>query len=375
MHLENISLLNFKNYEELQMGFSEQINCFVGQNGSGKTNLLDAIHYLSLTKSAFNSLDNQNILHQAPFFMIQGTFSKQQEHVPVHCSLKKGEKKVFKHSKKTYERLSEHIGKFPVVMIAPNDTDIIREGSEMRRKFFDSIISQIDQEYLRKLLHYNHILKQRNSLLKQFAEQRFFDGDLLSTYDDQLLKTAEFIYHKRAEFLIDFLPYFYEHYQNLSENKEEVSLRYASDMQQEDFREVFEQSRQKDLILQRTSRGIHRDDYKFGIEGHSLKKFGSQGQQKSFLIALKLAQFDIIKAQKGFKPILLLDDIFDKLDDRRIAKLMEMVAHHTFGQLFVTDARPERSEAIFEQIEAEVKVFMIEKGQVIEEKMINSTKE
>lgn len=384
MHLESLELLNFKNYEEIKLQFSPEINCLVGSNGSGKTNMLDAIHYLSLTKSAFNAIDSQNIRHEADFMVIRGVFrsggsrsgdSRSDESdspeaagstktETIQCSLQQGQRKILKHNKKVYDKISEHIGRYPVVLIAPNDTDVIREGSETRRKFFDSILSQLDQQYLQSLLQYNHNLKQRNSLLKQFADRNSFDKDLLEPYNQHLLRLGQTLLQARKNFLQEYLPYFLSHYQNLSEGKEAVGIRYESNLDVDKPAEALHKSLRRDLILQRSNIGIHKDDFIFDIEGHPLKKFGSQGQQKSFVIALKLAQFDLIRQHKGFKPILLLDDIFDKLDDHRIAKLMELVSGHTFGQLFVTDARPERTERIFEQLtNTEVMIFKIAGGQ------------
>lgn len=364
MWLENISLLNFKNYEELDLSFSEQINCLVGENGSGKTNLLDAIYYLSLTKSAFSSTEAQNIRHDESFFVVKGSFHKNHEKYNVQFSLQNGQKKQFKNSRIPYEKLSEHIGLFPVVLITPDDTDIIKGGSEIRRKFYDGIISQIDGDYLDNLLRYNHTLKQRNSLLKQFAEQNYYDNDLLDSYSDQLLDTGERIYTYRKAFLDKFFPAFINHYNNLSGQKEEVKITYQSDFDESQFKKQFYKNYRRDLIAQRTTQGIHKDEYLFEINSFPVKKYGSQGQQKSFVIALKLSQFDIIKEEKKVKPILLLDDVFDKLDDFRIGKLSEMVAAQSFGQLFVTDARPERTYQIFEPILAEKKVFTIHMGKV-----------
>ncbi len=367
MWLEKISLLNFKNYEELELSFSEQINCLVGENGSGKTNLLDAIYYLSLTKSAFSTTEAQNIRHQAPFFMVKGLIHKNDHDYQIQFSVQGGQKKVGKNNGVNYDRLSEHIGSFPVVLITPDDTDIIKGGSEIRRKFFDGLISQIDSVYLENLINYNHVLKQRNSLLKQFAENNNYDSDLLDSYSDQLLDFGAKIYAYRKAFVSSFFPTFIAHYDNISGQKETVKITHQSDFASGNYRKDFFQTYQKDLVLQRTTKGVHKDDFDFEINGFPVKKYGSQGQQKSFVIALKLAQFDIMKLEKGIKPILLLDDIFDKLDDLRIAKLVEMVAHHSFGQLFVTDARPERTQTIFQPIEAEKKVFVIQQGTVIDE--------
>ena len=357
MYLEKIHLLNFKNYEEFSATFGPQINCIVGDNGSGKTNILDAIYYLSLTKSAFSQTDNQGIRHGAAFFLIDGWFETPEKKVNVKCSLKIGGRKVFQYDKHPYDKISEHIGKFPLVLIAPDDTDLVRLGSEERRKFFDGLISQLDPEYLQDFIRYNQFLKQRNSLLRQFFEQNYFDKDLLELYTNELLKLGRNLHEKRKSFLFAFVPVFQEHYKNLSESRETVELLYESELSDENFEYDFSYNFKRDLQLQRTTRGVHRDDFIFEIDGFSLRKFGSQGQQKSFVIALKLAQFETLKIQKGSKPLLLLDDIFDKLDEPRIRKLMQMIADHQFGQIFVTDARPERTEKIFENIGVEMRIF------------------
>ncbi|MEM6841084.1 MAG: DNA replication/repair protein RecF [Bacteroidota bacterium] len=366
MRLEKIHLLNFKNYEELSLEFSSQINCILGENGSGKTNLLDAIYYLSVTKSAFSSTEQQNVRHDAPYLLTKGEFCKQNQNYTVSCSWQRGQKKQVKNSRIPYEKLSEHIGHFPVVLISPDDTDLIRGASELRRRFFDGILSQIYADYLTDLIRYNHTLKQRNALLKQFAERNTYDADLLDSYSNQLLDVGQRLYQKRSEFLETFIPHFGRHYANLSGQKEDVSIQYASHFSGESYRSIFFNAYRKDLVLQRTTQGVHRDDYDFQINGHPTKRYGSQGQQKSFVIALKLAQFDVLREEKQLKPILLLDDIFDKLDDFRIGKLTEMVVAHSFGQLFVTDARPERTRSIFGNIEGEKKYFTIHRGEVTE---------
>ncbi|GJM59630.1 DNA replication and repair protein RecF [Persicobacter diffluens] len=363
MFLFNIQLLNFKNYEELNMQFSPQINCLVGENGSGKTNLLDAIHYLSLAKSAFPGQDQQSIRHQEPFFSIRGEFRNEDRQHQVLCALQQGAKKVLRCDQVPYERLSDHVGRFPVVMMAPHDTDLIREGSEERRRFFDAIICQTDRNYLQWLMEYNGLLKQRNALLRQWQKNHMpADQDLLETYNIPLLDRAEKIARARISFLDQFEPLFQAHYQALSGGREEVSLRYRTEVLKEDFKEKFEQATEKDVVLGRTTMGVHRDDFRFLIGGHPVKRFGSQGQQKSFVVALKLSHFDLIHQQKGFKPILLLDDIFDKLDDQRMQHLLKMVAGHKFGQIFITDARPERTKGLVKEIDEEVKIFEIEKG-------------
>jgi DNA replication and repair protein RecF len=364
MLLKKVSLFAFKNYPEATFEFSDGINCFVGMNGGGKTNLLDAIHYLSLTKSAINNIDSQSILHGERLATVKGTFEMADHAYEVLCALQQGQKKIVKVNQSAYEKLSEHIGRFPIVLIAPNDTDIIRDSNDIRRKFFDSILSQIDANYLQQLIQYNHYLKQRNSLLKQLATARQTDHDLLAPYDHHLLTLGKSIFALRKQFITDYLPMLTAHYQNLSEGKENIHLTYTSQLASENIDEDYHHSLQKDLILQRTNVGIHKDQYIFEIDDRPIKKFGSQGQQKSFLIALKLAQFDIVKSEKGLKPLLLLDDIFDKLDDFRIQKLVEMVANDSFGQLFITDARPERSKEILKEITSGVKFFHVENGAV-----------
>ncbi|MEN7550283.1 DNA replication/repair protein RecF [Rapidithrix thailandica] len=360
MYLKDLRIISFKNYEESELHFSAQINCFTGANGSGKTNLLDAIHYLCLTKSAFNAIDAQNIRHQAPLFALHGTFFKNEKEYQVSCGLKAGKKKSIRLNKKEYERVSEHIGQFPCVLIAPNDTDLIREGSETRRKYFDSIISQINKPYLEQLICYNQALKQRNILLKQFAEQRYFEQDLLEPYDHMLIDLSQKIAEQRRAFITTFQPLFEKHYQYISAAKEQVALNYSSQVKVSGFEEHFRNNLQKDMHLQRTTSGIHKDDFDFSIEEYPLKKFGSQGQQKSYVIALKLAQFEVMHQATGRKPILLMDDIFDKLDDLRIAKLLQMITEHIFGQVFITDAREERSRQLMKQVHAETIFFDIE---------------
>ncbi len=363
MHLQKLELLNFKNYPEVTLDFSPDINCLVGSNGSGKTNLLDAIYYLSLTKSAFSLTDAHSIRHEETLMLIRGWFKREDALDTVQCSLQQGQRKMVMRNRKEYERLSEHVGRYPVVLIAPNDTDIIREGSETRRRFFDGLLSQLDAHYLQNLLRYNHALRQRNSLLKTFAEQGRVQHDLLEPFTLQLLHHGLPLLASRLQFLQEYMPIFEHHYRNLTDGQETVSIRYETNLDAHKAEQLMQESLQRDLAQQRTRIGIHKDDFVFEIDGFSLKRYGSQGQQKSFLIALKLAQFDLLRDHKGFKPILLLDDIFDKLDDKRMARLMELVSGHAFGQLFVTDARPERTARLFKDLpDSEVLYFYIEKG-------------
>ncbi len=371
MHLEKLSLTNFKNYEDARYVFGKQVNVIVGPNGSGKTNLLDAVYFLSLSKSAFQTQDALSILHDADYFIIDGIFEEHDDRnahpgrVQITISLQRGQRKVLMADKKPYERISEHIGRFPVVLVAPNDTDLVREHSEDRRHFFDGVLSQLDPNYLRDYLMYQQVLKQRNSLLKLFAERSQVDNDLLDTYDEPLLDLGQKIHNRRQQFIEEFLPSFRLHYAYLSEEREEVSIVYESEVSNPGFADEFRHFRRRDTVLQRTTMGVHKDDYSFLIGGRNdqpavpLKKFGSQGQQKTFVIALKLAQFDQLQTEKGIKPILLLDDIFDKLDDRRIGKLIQQMDEGAFGQLFITDARPERTRELLSKVKADVRFFEI----------------
>ena len=365
MHLEKLSLTNFKNYEDGRYVFGQQVNVIVGPNGSGKTNLLDAIYFLSLSKSAFQNQDAFSILHDADYFILDGIFAEHERLVQITISLQRGQRKVLMADKKPYERISEHIGRFPVVLMAPNDTDLVREHSEDRRHFFDGVFSQLDPGYLRDYMAYQQVLKQRNSLLKLFAERSQVDNDMLDTYDEPLLDLGQKIYTRRRQFTDEFLPGFREHYAYLSDGREDVNIVYESEVGNPSFTDEFRHFRQRDTVLQRTTMGIHKDDFLFLISDGTgqtvpLKKFGSQGQQKTFVIALKLAQFDQLQTGKGIKPILLLDDIFDKLDDRRIGKLIQRMDEGAFGQLFITDARPERTRELLNSVQADVRFFEIE---------------
>ncbi len=364
MHLKTLRLIQFKNYSQAELTFSKEINCFLGINGSGKTNLLDAIHYLCLTKSAFNPVDLQNVQHQEDFFTLIGNFELEGKDLEIKCILEAKKKKQVINNGKAYDKMSEHVGLLPVVLIAPDDTLLIKGGSEERRKFFDSLLSQLDRNYLALLVRYQHFLKQRNALIKQFAEQDRCDRSLLEPYDQEIIKLSKVIFEKRQNFIQQFKPLLLHHYAEISGKREAIDIRYESQCQQDKFEGDFHNSLKKDLILKRTNMGIHKDDFVFKIDDYPLKKFGSQGQQKSFLIALKLAQFQVFKEQKETKPLLLLDDIFDKLDDYRISKLMELVAHHEFGQLFITDARPERTRKILQGVDADIAYFEIDQGRV-----------
>ena len=366
MYLENLSLTYFKNYQDCNLNFSENINCILGPNGSGKTNLLDAIYYLSFTKSAFSAIEQQNIHHGQDFYAVRGSFDHSEKKTRVQCSFKSGEKKIVKKDGTPYPKISDHIGVFPVVLISPYDTDILRDGSSIRRKFMDAIISQLDPGYLQNLLKYQRTLLQRNQLLKEFAIKHKFDAHLLASYDEPLLFLGEKIAQRRDEFVKQFLPLFQNHYQTLCEASETVGIKYKSDALDSEFQQRFLNNHQRDLSLQRTELGIHKDDLICLLEDHLIRKIGSQGQQKSFVVALKLAQFELIHQEKGFKPILLLDDIFDKLDDHRIGKLIEMVSGNRFGQIFITDARPERTGRILETVQNDIRKIHVKRGKASE---------
>ncbi|QEE49536.1 DNA replication/repair protein RecF [Flavobacterium alkalisoli] len=357
MYLKNLSLLNYKNISEANFEFDSKINCFVGKNGIGKTNVLDAIYHLSYGKSYFNPLAIQNIKHGEEFFVIDGTFEKNERTEQIVCSLKKGQKKVLKRNSKAYDKFSEHIGFIPLVMISPSDNDLIMEGSETRRKFIDSVISQLDPAYLQELISYQKIVAQRNALLKYFAINRTFDKETLSIYNEQLTTLGHVIFEKRKQFLADFIPIFNTHHHAITNSAEDVTLVYQSQLEEKPLNELLEENLQRDKVLQYTSVGIHKDDLSFEIENHPIKKFGSQGQQKSFLIALKLAQFDFIKKQSGVLPILLFDDIFDKLDETRVSKIVEMVNDKVFGQIFISDTHPERTETIVKSTHQSYRIF------------------
>jgi len=363
MYLQNLNITNFKNYSEANVDFSEKINCFTGDNGTGKTNLLDAIHYLSFCKSYFNPVDTQNIKHGENFFAVHGQFIRNGDsNDKVSCVQKAGERKLFKLNDKTYDRLADHIGAFPLVMISPYDRDLINEGSEIRRKLIDSVISQFDKVYLDDLINYNKALQQRNSLLKQFAERRFFDPSMLEIWDEQLSRLGSEIYQKRKVFIERFIPIFQKYFDFISEGKEKVSIEYESHFHDASPEELLSSTLDKDLMVRYTTAGIHKDDLKFSIFEYPVKKFGSQGQQKSFVIAIKLAQFDYTKEEKGYKPILLFDDIFDKLDDHRVQQLIKLVSENNFGQVFITDTQRSRIENVFKIIDIDHLIFNVSDG-------------
>jgi DNA replication and repair protein RecF len=365
MYLREISVLNYKNLSQVEMLFSKKLNCFIGNNGVGKTNLLDCIYYLSFCKSYFNASDIHNVKHGEEFFVIQGKYDKLGEEENIYCGLKRGNKKKFSRNKKEYKKLSSHIGLLPLVMISPSDTSLILGGSEDRRKFIDSVISQFDRVYLDCLVKYNRALLQRNNLLKYFAANRTFDTDSLDIWDEQLVMLGNKIHKKRSEFISEILPIFQKYYKYISNEYESVDLEYISHLNESDFNDLLKEALPKDRMLQYTSTGIHKDDLYFKIEGYPIKKLGSQGQKKTFLTALKLAQFEFIRAVNDSMPILLLDDIFDKLDSNRVEQVVKLVAENSFGQIFITDTNREHLDRLIQGAGADYRIFNIEDGNVI----------
>ena len=372
MNLVNLKLANFKNYTELDVDFCSNVNCFVGNNGVGKTNLLDAIYYLSFCKSYFNPIDSQNIRNEEPFFAIHGHYCDTDQDADlqhdVSCVLKRGQVKQMKWDKKSYKTFADHIGKIPLVIVSPNDQVLVQGGSDMRRKFIDGVISQTNADYLQHLLYYQKALDQRNRLLKQFYEDRCFDAESIRVWDDQLTIHGKVLYEQRKEFLAAFAPLFEYYYKWISGDKEQPRVVYESLMNDNpDLAMLLQENHRRDSVLQYTSVGPHKDDLDFRIGDYQVKKFGSQGQQKTFLLALKLAQFEYIYKQCGKKPILLLDDVFDKLDMLRVKQLVQLVGSDRFGQVFLTDTQFGRVEEIVKGIPSvECKLWIVEEGRLDE---------
>ncbi len=357
MFLKEVHLLNFKNYEDKSLLFSPKINCFVGNNGVGKTNILDAIYYLSFCKSFSNPIDKNNIRHKEIFFMIEGKYQSELGDDKILCSVKRGSKKIIKRNDKEYEKLSHHIGKIPLVMISPYDRNLIIEGGEHRRKFMDAVISQTDKSYLNCLMGYNKTIVQRNALLKYFVQNSTFDKDQVDIYNSILTRTGTEIFEKRRQFIQELNPLISKYYASISSGAETIEMAYESKLAQLSLDILLDQALDKDMRLQHTSVGIHRDDLLFNMDGHAIKRFGSQGQQKTFLIALRLAQFELLKRITEKKPILLLDDIFDKLDEQRVEELIKLVNLDHFGQIFITDTHTERIESLVEKLKPEHLIF------------------
>ena len=362
MILKEISILNYKNIREATLRFSDKLNCLVGLNGQGKTNLLDAIYYLSFTKSAYNSIDSQNITHTEDMAMIQGRYafdhSATEEEV-ISCGIKRGIKKQFRRGKKDYKRLIEHIGLIPLVMVSPQDSELISEGSDERRRFMDGVISQYDKVYLEHLMQYNALLKQRNALLKQYEDHPAqAPTELFEVIELQMVEHALYIYEKRTDFIQRFVPAFQAMYTAISGDSEQVSLEYVSQLQERDLQASLARTRQRDLAVGWTTQGIHKDELDMRLGDYPLKRVGSQGQQKSYLLAMKLGQAIFLG-----KPILLLDDIFDKLDAERVERIIHLVSSEQFGQIFITDTDRQHLIAMLEQMPHMAAVFQVSDGQ------------
>ena len=365
MWLKRISILNYKNLEQVDLAFSRKMNCIIGRNGMGKTNLMDAVYYLSFCKSATNPVDSQNICHDQDFFVVQGFYETDDgDPEEVYCGLKRRQKKQFKRNKKEYTRLSDHIGLIPLVMVSPADSLLIAGGSEERRRFMDVVISQFYREYLDALIRYNKALLQRNTLLKAEVEP---EEELMAVWEEAMAASGEVVYRKRREFIDEFIPVFQSYYSYISQGREQVSLAYESHAAEGNLLELLAASRQRDRIMGYSLKGVHKDDLIMQLGDFPIKREGSQGQNKTYLIALKLAQFEFLKRTGSHTtPIVLLDDIFDKLDASRVEQIVKLVAGDSFGQIFITDTNRDHLDKILKKIEGDYKLFEVDNGMVNE---------
>lgn len=363
MILKHLSIINYKNLSQVELDLSSKINCFVGNNGMGKTNLLDAVYYLSFCKSYTNPIDSQIINHNSDVCMIQGKYQLENDKMTeIYCGIKRRQKKQFKRDKKEYEKLSEHIGQIPLVMISPADIEIIEGGSEERRKFMDIAISQFDKEYMQALIRYNKALQQRNALLK--LDEKFVDITLLQIWEDQLVGEGEFIYRKRQDFIEKFTPIFDYYYKRVSASDENVSFEYNSQLQDGNYAVKLVENRRREMILGHTSTGVHRDELEMLLDGFPIKKVGSQGQNKTYFVALKLAQFNYLHNAGNRTPILLLDDIFDRLDAKRVEEIVKLVSSDEFGQIFISDTNRESFDQVLERIGHNHHIYYVEDGDI-----------
>ena len=361
MILEKLSVINYKNIAEATLEFSPKINCLIGQNGVGKTNVLDAIYYLSFCHSANNPIDSQVIKHGTEFFVLEGTY---EDDLHIYCGMKRGVKKHFKRNKKEYRRLSEHIGLIPIVVVSPSDTLLIEGGSEERRRLMDMVISQYDHGYMEAMNRYNKALQQRNTMLKQEDEPNI---DVISLFEEQMAYEGERIYQARKAFVEELTPIFQRIHETISENREQVGLNYISHCQRGPLLEVIQRDRFKDRAIGYSLHGIHRDDLEITLGGHLMKREGSQGQNKTFVIALKLAQFDFLKRTNSkTTPLLLLDDIFDKLDAQRVEQIVKLVAGEEYGQIFITDTNRDHLDLILSRSTLDYKIFHVDNGEIEE---------
>lgn len=360
MQLQKLSLMNFKNIAQEEISLGEGINCFVGDNGAGKTNLIDAVYYLSMCKSSLPTTDGQNIRHESDFFLLEGNYrtdlGKSEQ---VVCSFSRKGGKVLKRNGKEYERLADHVGLIPVVIVSPADSSLISDAADERRRYLNGFISQLDRQYLMAVMRYNAVLGERNKLLKISS-----DEDMLLIYDHQLAEHARTIHALRKHYIETLEPLVARFYKALSEDREQISLLYRSELNEASPEEILLRNRQRDIINQFTTAGIHRDDLLFKIGGYPLRKYGSQGQQKSFLIALKLAQYAIVAREREEKPLLLLDDLFDKLDSGRVTQLLQLVGEEEFGQIIISDCNPTRLKTTLDRAGVPYRLFLVEGGTV-----------
>jgi DNA replication and repair protein RecF len=357
MYLKKLSLVNFKNLEIFDFSPSPKINCFIGDNGIGKTNILDSIHYLSFCKSFINPSDKIHIQYEKDFFIIDGLYYRDDIEEKIYCGVQSGKNKSFRKNGNEYQKLSDHIGFIPLVYSTPTDINLIHGGSDFRRKFVDTIISQFDKNYLNNIIAYNKALDQRNHLLKSFASLNYFDAESIDIWDMQLIEYGVKIHNQRMLFKDEIIDIFQNYYNIIAENREKVDLIYQSQLSSHDFNKLLKDNIKKDRALNYTSSGIHKDDFDFVLNSFALKKYGSQGQQKSYIISLKFAQFDFIKKHTGLAPILLLDDIFDKLDQKRVVQITKLVSDDNFGQIFITDTSYNRMPEILKDLNIKYKIL------------------
>ncbi len=369
MILKKISVLNFKNIREATLDLSPKMNCFIGNNGEGKTNFLDAVYYLSFCKSAFCPIDSQIITHDQDFFVIEGFYEDEKEKpIDIYCGMKRGVKKHFKRDKKEYKRFSQHIGLIPLIMASPTDTLLIGGGSEERRRFMDVVISQYDHAYIEALTNYNKALQQRNALLKMENEP---DPALLDIWEEEMARNGETVYAKRREFIDEFIPVFQQIYSAISGDHEEVSLGYISHCQRGPLLDVIRRDRMKDRAVGYSLHGIHRDDLEMKLGGYMMRREGSQGQNKTFVLSLKLAQFDFLRrTASNTAPLLLLDDIFDKLDAHRVEQIVRLVSGDGFGQIFITDTNRDHLDKILHSCSFDYKLFNVMGGEITEKENV-----
>ncbi len=363
MILKELSLINYKNLPQADLTLSPKMNCFIGDNGMGKTNLLDAVYYLSFCRSYTNPVDSQIIRHGEEVCMLQGKYGFENDNAEeIYCAIRRRQKKQFKRNRKEYERLSDHIGLIPLVMISPADNELITGASEVRRRFMDMVVSQFDKEYLRALLRYNKALLQRNVLLKN--EGSLFDSTLLDLWEEQMADAGTLIYTKRKEFIEQFTPIFNQFHARISQSGEQVSFGYTSQLDDADFLQKLRNNRQRDISLGHTSTGIHRDELDMLLDGYPIKKVGSQGQNKTYFVSLKLAQFHFLLKIGKTTPILLLDDIFDRLDAKRVEEIVKLVSGEEFGQIFISDTNRESLDKILARINNNSHIYSVRNGEI-----------